>query len=106
MLFSLYMQKKLILLFILYLYITVVSLLLYDGPDEALLYFVLTTPVWRSGQRAGLIILRSGVRITSPVFTRFIGSFAWFTEPSRQGLVTLNKHPCYRCGAEASAQGS
>ena len=25
-------------------------------------------PVWRSGQRAGLITLRSGVRITSPVF--------------------------------------
>ena len=69
MLISLYSQIKLILLFILYIYITVVSLLLYDGPDEALLYFVLTTtPVWRSGQRAGLITLRSGVRITSPVF--------------------------------------
>ena len=79
MLFSLYSQIKLILLFILYIYITVVSLLLYDGPDDALLYFVLTTtPVWRSGQRAGLITLRSGVRITSPVFTRFIGSFACF----------------------------
>ena len=29
-----------------------------------------------------------------------------FKEAGRQGLVTLNKHPCYRCGAEASAQGS
>ena len=67
MLISLYTPIKLILLLLLYLYITVVSLLLYDGPDEALLYFVLTTPVWRSGQRAGLITLRSGVRITSPV---------------------------------------
>ena len=49
MLILLYTLKKLILLLLLYLYITVVSLLLYDGPDEALLYFVLTTPVWRRG---------------------------------------------------------
>ena len=46
-------RKKLILLFSLYIYITVVSLLSYDGPDEALLYFVLTTPVWRRGSAQG-----------------------------------------------------
>ena len=49
MLILLYTLKKLILLLLLYLYITVVSLLLYDGPDEALLYFVLTTSAWRRG---------------------------------------------------------
>ena len=65
---SLYSHKKLKLIFVLLLYITVVSLMSYDGPDEALMYFVLILPVWRSGQRAGLITLRSGVRITSPVF--------------------------------------
>ena len=54
MLISLYTQIKLILLSILYIYITVVSLLLYDGPDEALLYFVLTTtPGWRRGSATG-----------------------------------------------------
>ena len=29
--------------------------------------------MWRSGQRAGLITLRSGVRITSPVFYYSVG---------------------------------
>ena len=29
--------------------------------------------MWRSGQRAGLITLRSGVRITSPVFYTSVG---------------------------------
>ena len=53
MLISLYTPIKLILLSILYIYITVVSLLLYDGPDEALLYFVLTTPGWRRGSATG-----------------------------------------------------
>jgi hypothetical protein len=46
---SLYSHKKLKLIFVLLLYITVVSLMSYDGPDEALMYFVLILPVWRSG---------------------------------------------------------
>jgi len=41
---------------------------------------VTLSPVWRRGQRAGLITLRSGVQITSPVLLQFTS----FAEAGRQ----------------------
>ena len=50
---SLYSHKKLKLIFALLLYLTLVSLMSYDGPGEALMYFVLILPVWRRGSAQG-----------------------------------------------------
>ena len=77
--FSLYPHKKLKLIFVLLLYLTIVSLMSCDGPDEALMYFVLHSTGVAQRKRARLITLRTPDRNGSPVLFQF----GCFTEATR-----------------------
>ncbi len=72
------------------------SLLSYDGPDEAFIVLRLDNTGVAQRKRAGLILVTPD-RNGSPVLLHFVR----FTEATRLASdVKCSQTPCYRCGAE------